>query len=313
MMTRKICSLLALSSIPLSAGQAGDFSNTTAEEPFFGVPNIEFFSRESHSTNLPSYPAGTLSYTYDFETDFDESPGDISSQELSFWAPIAGFNMGDHHIIAAFGYNATKFDTSEETPLTEDWLHDFYLPVGYVYELSDKWIIGGMAMPGYTGDLNSSDNFGFYAAAGAGYSFCPEFQLAAGVFYSTGYGEDDLIPGIQFMWNPNEQWELYLLGPILGASYSVSETTIVGLTAQVSSPTWNVEADSTGPDRDIEVSEIRVGLKVEHQLSEYFWATASAGYLFAREIDIEDEKDREILKEDIDSGAYARFGINLRF
>jgi len=237
----------------------------------------------------------------------------VSSQDASLWAPVLPLNYGDLHLLAIFGYRFTEFDTSVPGLLTEEGLHTLRLPIAIFYDHSEDWIFGGMVMPAISGDLNSDEGFEFSGALGFGRSFGSGFRLLGGVYYSDGFGEEQIIPGIALTWRPSPRWDIYLLGPMSSINYRVSDNWMVSLSGRYSSPTWNVEADSAGPDRDIEVSSARVGLKVERRFTDQIWAYLSGGVSFARELDIETTSDLDLLEDDIDAGPFLRVGMNLRF
>jgi len=293
---------LSLSIASIAAGQSG----------LYKAPDIKFFERDSAS-NSPGPPLATLSYRHEFSSDFDTLTGDVSVNDASVWAPPPPLQFGDISVLSFFGYRWTQFDTSANNLLSEDALQQLRIPVIALYEPADKWILGGMVMPSYSGDLSSSDNFSISAALGAGYKVNSKFTLFGGVYYTDGFDDSTIIPGIAFTWKPNESWEAYFLGPLLGVKYNVCDSWVLSLEGQYDSPTWHVEADSSGPDRDITMTSFRLGLKSEHKVGKFGWAYLSAGYIFAREVDIENLSSNTLQKDDIDSGAYLQTGFNLKF
>lgn len=316
-------SILLLSSLTLSSLHAGDWAQDLTNSPdpgsparkqnVFGAPDLKF-GRNAAGSMLPGYTVGTVAYRHQFETDFDSLPGEVSSDQVSFAMPILPLNFGNLHIIAALLYEGTKFNTTGNTMLTEHTLHDISLPVVFLNDRSEKWIWGGMVMPSFSGDLTSSNNFSISAAAGVGYAFSPTLTLAGGVYYSHGIDDDNLfIPGVVFTWRPNEKMEVFFFGVTGGVSYAINESWIVSLYGEYNPAEWHVEADKTGPDRNIEVDTFDIGLKLEHRISELFWIRASGGYSFARELTIENLSGSTIQESDIDAGPFVQAGLNLRF
>lgn len=289
---------------------------TAGDQELFGPPYVKF-ARKNSDTLLPGYTVGTASYTHRFTSDFDKSGlGDVSSDQFNLWSPIAAINQEEFHLIAWLGYGASKYTTgSSSIPnlLTEHTMHSLSMPVLFLHDVSEKWLWGGMVMPSYSGTHSSSDNFSISAALGAGYSYSPNLELFAGVYYYHGFGEDLLIPGAAFIWRPAPRWEAFLLPPIGGVSYSVNEKFLLSLYGQYDSPTWHVKADSQGPDRDISMTSLRIGFKAEYHLGSFFWAYAGAGVSLGQELDIENEDDDTLQKSDIDMSPFIQIGLNARF
>lgn len=281
------------------------------EQDWFGPPYIRF-GRKNADSSLPGYAFAAGSYTYRAETDFDSLPGEVSSDDFSIWAPYAAINKEEFHLFAFINYSATKYDTSVPNLLTEDTLQAIYAPVVFIHDISEDWIWGGMVMPSYSGSDSSSDNFAISAALGVGYGYSDNLDLFAGVYYYHGFGEDYILPGAAFIWRPAPRWEAYLLPPIGGVSYSINDRWMVSLYGQYHSPTWHVKADSDGPDRDINVSSLRIGAKVEYNLHGWLWAFAGAGYSIGQELDIEDTDDHTLQKDDIDATPFVQIGFTLR-
>ncbi len=170
-----------------------------------------------------------------------------------------------------------------------------------------------MVMPSFSGDLSNSDNFSISVALGVGHAFNPRFNLFGGVYYSHGFDDDLLLPGIGFTWRPTNRIEAYLLPPVGGISYSINECWIISLAGFFDSPTWHVEADSRGPDRDINYQSLRIGVKLETKLAKHCWAYVTGGVSFAKELTVEDLKSHTLQDDEVDAGGFVRAGLNLRF
>lgn len=316
-------SLLLASSLGLSSLYAQKDAKVQVSRPqiqerpagssgFFNSPVLKFGSGRGEPGG-PGIPVGNLSYTHLFSSDFDTFDGDVSVDEFSLITPLASIKVGGAYVIPMLTYRSTQFDTDATTLLTEDTLHQIRVPIAVLYEPTDRWIVGGMVMPAFAGDLGNSDNFSISGALGAGYEYSSELSIFGGVYYFNGYDESYAIPGLGFTWNPNDQWQVYFLGPVAGVSYNVNDRWTVSLTGQYISPTWNVEADELGPDRDITVKGMRVGLKTEHHLGKYAWGYATVGYSFLREMEIEDLDSNELQQDDIDAGLFLETGLTIRF
>lgn len=304
---------------PLTAGDSVADTFPTTNEPgigrqdWFGPPYIQF-ARKNSDTVLPGYTLGFTSYTHRFTSDFDKLPGDVSSDKFSIWSPIAALNKDKFHIAAWLGYSYTKYDTSVPNLLTTNALQSFSMPIAFFHDISDKWIWGAMVMPSYSGANSSSDNYSISVAAGVGYNHSECLELFAGAYYFNGFGENYVIPGVAFIWRPAPRWEAFILPPIGGISYSINDNWLVSLFGSYESPTWHVEADSDGPDRDITMPSLKLGLKAEYNLHKMLWAYAAAGYSVGQEVSIEDKDNNDLQPlSDIDASPFVEIGLNIRF
>jgi hypothetical protein len=300
--------------IPFAIVSSGLIAMLTAgEAPSPSPAPASDSGRHASDTELPGYAVATASYSHGFAADFDSLPGEVSSDEFSVWAPILPLNKDNYHLLAYLGYGADKFDTSEPTPIPDDTLQSVSLPITFIHDVSDTWMWGAMVMPTYAGNSGSSDNFTMSAGLGVGYSYSPTLELFAGCYYANDFGDDFFMPGVAFIWRPAPRWEAYLLPPIGGISYSVNEHFLVSLYGQYSSPTWFVKADDNGPDRYVNMSNLRIGLKAEYQLSGMLWGYVAGGYSMMQELDVQDTDNDTIENSDIDPSPYIQAGLNIRF
>jgi opacity protein-like surface antigen len=285
-------------------------------QSIFGAPYIRFGRKNSDSL-LPGYTIGTSSYLHRFTSDFDKSQlGDVSVDEFSLWTPIAAFNKDEFHLFAWIGYDALKYNVGNNSIpnlLTEHTLQSVSMPILFLHDVSEQWLWGALVMPTYAGAQSSSDNFAISLAAGAGYTYNPDLTVFAGVYYYNGFGDDLIIPGVAFIWRPAPRWEVYLLPPIGGITYSVTDRFLIGLAGQYDSPSWHVKSDKLGPDRDISVSGLRIGLKAEYHLGSYFWAYANGGIAVGQTMEIENSDNDTLQKSDIDASPFIQIGLNVRF
>ncbi len=312
---------LALST-PIFAGDsvadsiAPTTEDSSAYQSFFGPPYIKFARRNS-DTLLPGYTIGTSSYLHRFSSDFDKSGlGEVSADEFSLWTPIAAFNKDDFHLFAWIGYDALKYNVKNNSTanlLTEHTLQSISMPIVFIHDVSEKWLWGAMVMPTYAGTNSSSDNFAISVAAGAGYTYNPDLEVFAGVYYYNGFGDDLLIPGVAFIWRPAPRWEAYLLPPIGGVTYSVTDKFLLNFFGQYDAPTWHVNSDKHGPDRDISMNGLRLGLRAEYHVGSFFWAYAAGGVAVGQTMEIEDADDNTLQKSDIDPSPFVQVGLNIRF
>ncbi|MGD9420253.1 MAG: DUF6268 family outer membrane beta-barrel protein [Verrucomicrobiota bacterium JB025] len=293
---------------PLPATEADALTGSAA----IGTSPLRFGRRNSDS-ELPGYSFAGIKYNHTFAADFDSLPGDVSSDEFSATFPILPLDFDQFRLFALGRYSATRYNTSDSNLLTLDTLHRFRLPVIFLHDISDKWIWGAMLMPGFSGNQSSSDDLTIAAALGFGYAFSDEFLLFAGGYYSYGFHDHFAVPGIGFIWRPDPLWEVSVLGPMGAVNYRIHENWTLSLFGEYKSPTWHVGADSLGPDRDIEMSALQLGLKAEYHLGGIFWASLAGGYSVFRNMEIEDNDNHTLLDEDLDPAPFVEAGLKLRF
>ncbi len=305
---------VALSPVSLYAGvstPAEPMDTSSASSGWhYGTDTIDFFE----GAGLRGMPIGEMSFTSVFDGDYDNLPGKVSANEFSVFAPILPLSNGRLRFLAYLSYTATEFDTSVPNLLPTDTLHSLSMPIALLYDQSDKWMFGAMIMPGISGDMeNTNDAFSFSAFAGFGYKAAPNLRWLGGVFYTDGFGDDLIVPGVGVMWNPSPDWSVTVLPPFAEVSWRFQENYLLSLFARYSSTTWNVENDAAGPNRDVNMTSTRVGLRLERRLSELLWAQVSAGYVLGREMQIESPGNTTLQKDDIDPAPFVQIGLNLRY
>ncbi len=280
-------------------------------QSLFGAPHLRFASNKS-DTELPGFRLGAATYTHRFSADFDNLPGDVSSDRFDLWAPVLPLNFGDMHVIASLGYEATRYDTSAVTLLPEDTLHRVNMPVVFLHDISEEWIWGAMVMPTYAGNTGG-DAFTYSAALGAGYQWNPNLEVFGGVYYAENFGEEVFVPGIGFVWRPAPRWKVSVLPPMGAISYSLSDKWLLSLYGQYRSPSWNSKADAAGPQRLVNMSSFSLGLKAEYNLGGAFWASLGAGWSMGQNLTVDNTSNNKLVDDDIDASPFVQAGLNLRF
>ena len=307
---------------PLSAGDsvadsiAPVIDESAGQQKWFGPPYIKF-GRNNSDTLLPGYTVGTASYTHKFTADFDDkSLGDVSSDIFSIWVPFLALNKDQYHLFAWINYGTNKYKVGNDAGinmLPESTMQSIYLPVVYIHDVSENWLWGGMVMPSYAGTHSNSDNFAISGAVGVGYTYSPNLQLFGGAYYYTGFNDQLFIPGAGFIWRPNDHWEAFILPPIGGVSYSINDNWLVSLYGQYETPTWHAEADELGPDRNVNMRSLRIGLKLEYNLHEWIWAYAAGGLSMGQALKVDNANNDTLQKSDIAASPYVQVGLNIRF
>lgn len=273
------------------------------------------FGRRGSATNLAPLAMGSVSYRHEFKADFDDLPGDLSIDDFTLWGSLPPLSWDRSHLIPMFSYRGTWLNGSGGSPVPDDDLHAFRLPLIFLQDVSEDFLWGAMVMPGYSGDASGwqSDALTFAAALGAGYMVNPELRVFAGVYYSHAVDNEFLVPGVAFSWRPHADWEVYLYPPIAGINYNLGDHWLAGLFGRYDATAWFVEGGRRAPDLEATLRGTRVGLKLEGRVWNRIWAYAAGGYSFGRELEVDRTRGRTLFDEDIDNSPFVQFGFNLRY
>ena len=128
------------------------------------VPDFQFGNSSDDGAGIP---LGQVSYGHFFSSDFDTLGGDVSADEFTLMTPLASIRVGDAYVIPMLSYRWNEFSTSTPNLLPESSLHQIRMPIAVLYQPADRWLVGGMIMPAFAGDLSNSDNFSIAGALGA--------------------------------------------------------------------------------------------------------------------------------------------------
>jgi hypothetical protein len=295
-------------------GTTDSVADGLGNQSFFGPPYLSF-GRFGSGSNLPGYMFATASFAHTFKNDFSNTDDELSQSDVSIWLPLVPLNYDRFHLIAGFGYRSTWTDSTIPELLPENDLNAFRFPIAFVHDISERWIWGGFVMPAYAGEASSwnTDGFSFSAVLGVAHAYSRYFNIAGGLYYYNGFGDQFVLPGVAFTWRPNANTEVYLMPPFGGVTYMAGDW-MLGLYGHYDPATYNVSADEEAPNRDVRLFNFRVGAKVERQLYGFAYAYLAGGYSFGRNLEITRQgTDDHILDENIKAAPYILFGINGRF
>jgi hypothetical protein len=268
----------------------------------------------AHADDL-DYGVAKLQWYYhsDLEAD-DASAQDLSQQQwrlqTAFSKPL---NLTDSiFLIPMFRYELTEIESFGLgfTPYEKD-LHSIELPMLFVMkENGSPWSYNLRLNPGIASDFEDIDNDDFFldARVGAEYKFSDSLSLNFGLAYTRLTGEPTILPFAGFQYDMNDQWQFALRGPTLQARYQLSEDWLVRFVGEPGGGMWNIEEFGS---QNLSVQSYRVGVNIEHQLSDDLWLTAGAGFTFANEVEFMNTSGDTIRKEDYESGHYFTLGLRL--
>lgn len=250
------------------------------------------------------------------QTDLESDDGgpDLELQQWriqsSFGRP---FELADSlFFLPALRYEYTDVEAPQAFKGTIDAdLHLIELPLLFIYkDGSSPWSYNARFSPGIASDFESVDSDDFFCDVrlGAEYKFNDRFRMNFGAAYGRMGGEPQVLPYVGFSYDMNDQWQFALRGATLQARYKMNDSWIVRFIGEPGGGYWNIDT----PDSDyLSVQTYRVGVSVEHKLTDDLWVTAGAGFTLANEVVWRDNSHNRISKEDYDTGGYFSIGLRL--
>lgn len=240
--------------------------------------------KQLSSTRIHTYGSGGM--------DFENGAGELET--FSFGArsflsePIK--LGGDWSVIPTISYEATLLrydDTPAGFPVGDEDLHSLQLPLyALKYSESSPWMFGGFFRVGLSTDFDhlTGDDLFFDLGAGAGYRFSDRLIVGAGAVVFDIAGDDTLIPGVGFIWEPCEHVTVSLLGPVFRTSWDASEDWRFSFDVRSAGGTWNI--DSNGDSRILSLRSWRAGLHAQRRLADQWWIEGGAGMTFANKVEL---------------------------
>lgn len=261
-----------------------------------------------------------LYYDYLSEVDFEDESGGYSLNAVRFQSPLAGKMKGGF----AWGVDAfveyTSFDVKDQPELEDMDLYRVGLDLNFIWldVNGSKWSPMLRLSPSIASDFDSisSDDLRLTATAGAFYQQKPNLKWLFGVFYTNNYYGDKwnnffMIPIVGISWQPTEHFDITALGSRIDFSYLPNDDWKFSLFAAARSRNWNIDGD-TGSE-SFEVTSMRTGVRVDHQLVEDCWVIFETGVTMFNGVSKYDDHDKELYDEDADPGFFVGVGLRYRF
>lgn len=253
-----------------------------------------------------------------FDMEFDKSLGELDVWQVelqSFLSKPISFGNG-LTFLPTFRYEGTflRYDgTLPGFPLKDEDLHSLELPLYLIHTTpSSPWICGAYLRPALSTDFQhvDSDDIFVDAAIGAGYKFSNSFYLGGGLAIQDAFGNEELIPGIAFLWTPREDITLQLLGPVFTAEWKATPDWKLSVDVRAAGGAWNI--DDNHQSRTIDFTSYRAGLHVHRRLMDTWWLEGGAGITFANEMDLKTSSGlglNEAVLGDLDEGVYGYLAV----
>jgi hypothetical protein len=259
---------------------------------------------------------GVAKFQWFSHTDVDHDDGgpDLELQQwrlqTSFGKPL---QLADSlFFMPGLRYEYTDFEGSAFGKGTIDTdLHMIEVPLLFIYKAGNTpWSYNARISPGIASDFDSvtSDDFFCDLRLGAEYKFNDRFSLNFGAAYTRVAGEPQVLPFVGFTYDMNDQWQFALRGPTLQARYKMNDSWVVRFIGEPGGGYWNIDT----PDSDyLSVQTYRVGVSIEHKLTDDLWLTAGAGFTLANKVEWRDNSHSRLSKDEYDTGGYFTIGLRL--
>ncbi|MEY4244340.1 MAG: hypothetical protein RLZZ245_1925 [Verrucomicrobiota bacterium] len=267
---------------------------------------------------LTEFETARSTFTHSAEMDFDPGQGSLRVSKFEIRSllsrpitPLDGLK-----IIPMAEYRLTDLDfdgISSSYPIRDEEIHSLNLSaVAFSKRDDSRWIYGAWARAKMNSDFQDigEDDFKFDLAAGAGYTFNPDFTLGFGATLLNLNGDEALYPGLFFNWNATEQIRVGLYGPIFVIHYSPAAPWQFSFRADPSGETANI-TDSDGKSRAIEFQSYRIGLYANRRISDHIWLRAGAGITLGNEINLTETNGDERFGQNLDDGMFAQVALRL--
>lgn len=277
------------------------------------------FAQDSLRDSLPPFDFLTATYTQTGDMEIDGTPGDLSVTKFQATAflsePLA--LTSDLTMIPIFSYGVTQLDFSGTGPfpIQDEDLHSASLSAIFIQDFRNSpWFGIGWTRAELATDYQgvSGDDVTFDVALGLGYRVSDTFTIGAGLVVTNLNGDDEIYPGLNFVWQPCDAFTLALFGPNILARYDINECWYVSIDGTPGGGNWNI-SDATGQSRTIQLDSYWLGVNTHHRIAGEFWVSAGIGYTFGNEIEIRGNRGNgPSFSREMDGAALAQISLSLR-
>lgn len=269
---------------------------------------------------LQMFDAFRVSGYGNFGMEFDRSAGELDMWQAELHSFLSKpINFGpDLSLLPTFGYEATflRYDgTLPGFPLQDEDLHTLELPLFLIHSKDGSpWICGAYLRPALSTDFDhiDSDDIFVDAAVGAAYKFSDSLYIGGGLAIQDAFGNEELIPGIAFLWAPTEDLTFQLLGPMFSAVWEATPDWKFSVDVRTAGGEWNI--DDNNRSRTLDFTSYRAGVHVHRRLVDKWWIEGGAGVTFANEMDLKTPSGlglNEAVLGDLDEGLYGYLAVKL--
>ena len=264
-------------------------------------------------SRIPNDPFAWVYYTRLAKSDLrEESDGTVSAQEVEAVASLPVLESRPLLLAIGAGFTWDQIDLNGPEADRED-LYAVSLPLDLFLEGDSPWSGWANATPLVAGDYDGADGQEFRTLfhAMALYRFTPSVQAAAGLGYSTVFGEERLYPLGGLIWRIGPAWELSLLLPQPRVTWAPNERLLVFTDLRPAGNVWRLQGEDTDRAYDFNVETWRAGAGCEFGITRQLWLHLAAGIDFDRHYETHGTGAHDF-KSDADDAFFFRVGLILR-
>ena len=253
-------------------------------------------------------------------TDFSDSAGDVGW----FDVPISisrDFMLTEMLTLTPFfSYTYSNYDFDDSQALVAgansawDDVHDIEIGALLAVAFSEEWavLVGGSA--GLAGEDDALGD-GQYGTATLGVMWAPHDKLAftGGLAFRFGLKETEVWPLIGVDWIIDEHMAIKTEGTGLRFGYQVMDDLNIGLFGGYESRVFRMDEGGPVPDGVAEVVYVPVGVDARYQISDNLAVTCKLGAGLDPYIEVEDDDDNRVGKEDLDTIFFLGVGLSATF
>ncbi len=276
-------------------------------------------AQEALSDSLPAFDFLTATFTQTGDMDLDGGPGELALRKYDLTAflsePVS--LTSDLTLIPLFSYGVTELDfsgTAPGFPIQDEDLHSASLSAIFIQDFRNTpWFAIGWTRAELATDFQGIDgeDFTFDVALGIGYRVSDTLTLGAGFVITNLNGDEELFPGVNFVWKPCEKFTAGIFGTNILARYDFNECWFVSLDGSPGGGNWNID-NAAGLSRTIELESYWVGLNTNHRIAGELWVSAGIGYTFANEVEIKGNYGNgPSFAREMDGAALAQVSLSL--
>jgi len=251
-----------------------------------------------------------VSATIEARADLDGQPGETLS--LSEWEVSSGYPVlrrNESTLVLGVRYVRSEFDI-ESSRIDGFTAHALNVPLRYSYRGMTNWLWLASLGPGLHTDFDgvTADDLRATALLIGTRTLSPSLSVSGGLVYNQDFGRSRVFPAIGAVWKPDETWRVEALMPRPRVVYTPSSRLDLYGVIEPSGDSWNVRLD--GETRNVGLEEWRAGAGVEWRITGTLALFAQAGWVFDREIEIRERRDK-LDGIGIDDTWYARAGLKM--
>ena len=240
---------------------------------------------------------------------------EIGYDQWEFRTPLFFKESGDWRFAGGIRYQSTSIDITDASLLNESRLHSLDFAFFLSKKSSDTLDYLLLFNPALSGDYENvgSDALNYLSIAGAKWKQSDQLQWIFGAVYTSGIGDDLLLPAIGLIWEPSAQSSFVFAGPILRYNYEFSDSLDLTLGGQFVGNRWNTESLYGGAteERNFRFRSYRLFGNVEWNFDENHSVFVGGGFDFAGEIEIESTSNK--IERDVESGGSFEIGYQYQF